>query len=346
MSLLLMNIFHPQQSSLLHTQSNHPLHFTYQLSSSRNITSKFVAKISKKAHEASNIRTNLRHKLESHDISKRSKRFGICNIWKRKFSSSLNENDIIKFDTVNILLQNSIATAMLPIMILQHFSERNMMTNNCNKVSNDYRNYNHNHHHAINESISSCLNDGSKIDVATETKPGLFIVQNATTNSLFSKSYHLSMNNTATCRLSSDATTNLTSAESLNETFEAVLESLRRSLKKHRPRNTSFERTLLTQGFSVAVKKFNPLHAYKKLSLKRFKDERNFVEQKLNTFIRISDLGLGRKFIKVSDLKCCNYFYQLHIIHECRLMGLQRPKKKPLHEYYNDDDAELEGYSF
>ncbi|KAK6105889.1 AMP-binding enzyme family protein [Brugia pahangi] len=337
-----MNIFHPQQSSLLHTQSNHPLHFTYQLSSSRNITSKFVAKISKKAHEASNIRTNLRHKLESHDISKRSKRFGICNIWKRKFSSSLNENDIIKFDTVNILLQNSIATAMLPIMILQHFSERNMMTNNCNKVSNDYRNYNHNHHHAINESISSCLNDGSKIDVATETKPGLFIVQNATTNSLFSKSYHLSMNNTATCRLSSDATTNLTSAESLNETFEAVLESLRRSLKKHRPRNTSFERTLLTQGFSVAVKKFNPLHAYKKLSLKRFKDERNFVEQKLNTFIRISDLGLGRKFIKVSDLKCCNYFYQLHIIHECRLMGLQRPKKKPLHEYYNDDDAELE----
>ncbi|VDO21905.1 unnamed protein product [Brugia timori] len=231
---------------------------------------------------------------------------------------------------------------MLPIMILQHFSERDMMTNNCNKVSSDYRNYNHNHHHAINESISSCLNDGSKIDVATETKPGLFIVQNATTNSLFSKSYHLSMNNTATCRLSSDATTNLTSAESLNETFEAVLESLRRSLKKHRPRNTSFERTLLTQGFSIAVKKFNPLHAYKKLSLKRFKDERNFVEQKLNTFIRISDLGLGRKFIKVSDLKCCNYFYQLHIIHECRLMGLQRPKKKPLHEYYNDDDAELE----
>ncbi|EJW77150.1 hypothetical protein WUBG_11942, partial [Wuchereria bancrofti] len=346
MSLLLMNIFHPQQSSLFQTQFNHPLHFAYQLPSSRNIKSKFVAKISKKAHEASNIRANLRHKLKSHGISKRSKRFGICNIWKRQISSSLNENDIIKFTTVNILLQNFIATSMVPVMILQYFSERNMMMNNCNKISNDYHNYNHHHHyhhhHAINESVSCCLNDGSKIDVATETKPGLFIVQNATNNSLFSKSYHPSMNNATTCRLSNDTTTDLTSTESLNETFEAVLESLRRSLKKHRPRNTSFERTLLTQGFSIAVKKFNPLHSYKKLSLKRFKDERNFVEQKLNTFIRISDLGLGRKFIKISDLKCCKYFYQLHIIHECRLMGLQRPKKKPLHEYYNDDDAELE----
>lgn len=193
--------------------------------------------------------------------------------------------------------------------------------------------------HCVEESI--CSDIGGKVNMATQTKPGLSITQN-TVELLLPKSYHSSVG--AICRFLSGTTAELASMESVNETLEASLESLRRSLKKHRSRNIPSGRTILTQGVSVAIRKFNPLHSYKKLSLKRFKDERNFVEQKLNTFIRISDLSLGRKFVKVSDLKCCKYFYELHILHECRLMSFQRPKKKPLHEYYNDDDAELEGY--
>ncbi|VDM92969.1 unnamed protein product, partial [Litomosoides sigmodontis] len=214
---------------------------------------------------------------------------------------------------------------MFPVN-LQHFSETSTMTGEYGNISAD---------HSVDESIIR-LDVGSKVDVATETKPELFVIR-----STGEKSHRPSTSNM--CRLSNGGTTaELASVESLNETFEAILESLRRSLKKHQPRNMSSGRTVLTKGVSVAVRKFNPLHSYKKLSLKRFKDERNFVEQKLTTFTRISDLGLGRRCIKVSDLKCCKYFYESHILHECRLMSFQRPKKKPLHEYYNDDDAELE----
>lgn len=176
---------------------------------------------------------------------------------------------------------------------------------------------------------------GGKIDVATETIPGWFVQRNI--DSSHTKSHPSTSSNQ---RLISGVTES--SVESLSETFEAVLESLRRSLKKRR-QSAIFGRAVLTNGVSVAVRKFNPSYAYEKLPLKRFKDERNFVEQKLNTFARVSDLGLGRKSIKVSDLKCCKYFYESYILHECRVMGLQRPKKKPLQEYYNDDDAELEG---
>lgn len=317
MSLLLIKILHPQQPSSFYSQPTHPSHFTYHVSSPDNITSKFVAEVTKKTHEAG-IRTNLRRKWESHAIDRRSKRFGISDICRRKISSSSNENGTtVRSTSVIALLRNSISTAMLP-MKLQHFPETNMITNGYGNVTTDC---------GVDGPIT-CLNDGGKVE--------------NTTNPLLLKPFHPSM--TTTCRLPNGTIAKSASTESLNETFEAVLESLRRSLKKHQPRNIPFGRTILTEGVSVAIRKFNPLHSYKKLSLKRFKDERNFVEQKLNTFIRISDLGLGRKFVKVSDLKCCKYFYESYILHECRLMSLQRPKKKPLHEYYNDDDVELEGY--
>uniref|UniRef100_A0A158Q7U2 AMP-binding domain-containing protein n=1 Tax=Elaeophora elaphi TaxID=1147741 RepID=A0A158Q7U2_9BILA len=323
MSLLLMNIFHPQSPS--YAQPTNPLYFKYSLSSPCNIKSKFIAEGSKKAY-TSNFRIKLLRKWKSRAVSRKSRRFGISDICKRKISLLSIENDIIKSTSATTLLQYSIATAMYP-MKLQFFSKTNMMTDDRGNISTD---------RGIEEPITY-LNNGGKVDVATETKPGLFIIQNPT-DLFLPKSYHLPIG--TTCRLLSGTAAESKSTESLNETFEAVLESLRRSLKKHQPRNNG--RTILTQGVSVAIRKFNPLYSYKKLSLKRFKDERNFVEQKLNTFIRISDLGLGRKFVKVSDLKCCKYFYESHILHECRLMSLQRPKKKPLHEYYNDDDAELE----
>lgn len=240
-------------------------------------------------------------------------------------SLSFVENGTVKSSSITSLPRDIIATAMFPVK-LQHFSETNVMTGEYGNISAD---------HGVEESIIR-LNDRSKVDVAMATKPELFVTRNTG-----EKSHRPSMSNM--CRLPNGTTSEVASVESLNETFEAVLESLRRSLKKHQPRNISSGRTMLTVGVSVAIRKFNPLHSYKKLSLKRFKDERNFVEQKLTTFTRISDLGLGRKCIKVSDLKCCKYFYESRILHECRLMSFQRPKKKPLHEYYNDDDAELEG---
>ncbi|VDN01151.1 unnamed protein product [Thelazia callipaeda] len=180
-----------------------------------------------------------------------------------------------------------------------------------------------------------------KVDAATETKAGWFIIQDSNDSS-WSGTHDPSACSGITAYLAHNAGTVRTSTESLSETFEAVLESLRRSLKKHRLRNTILGRTILTRGISVAVKKFDPNRSYNKLSLKRFTDERDFVGQKLNTFMRVSNLYLGRRSVKVSDLKCSKYFYESYILHECRLMSLQRPKKKPLHEYYNDDDAELE----
>ncbi|KAL3999067.1 AMP-binding enzyme family protein [Acanthocheilonema viteae] len=321
-----MNIFHPQHQSSLYTQPSNPLHFTYPVSSPWNIKLKFVAEDSKKVHET-NTRVNFLRKWKSQAISRRSRRFAISDIWKRKISLSSIENDAVQFTSATALVRNSIAIAVFP-MKLRLFSKTDMMTDDCDSISADH----------VKKSILCSDNDG-KIDVATETKPALFTIQN-TTGLLFPKPGHSSVG--TMCRLPSSTTVELASIESLNETFEAVLESLRCSLKKHQPRNTPSGRTILTQGVSVAVRKFNPLHSYKKLSLKRFKDERNFVDQKLNTFVRISNLGLGRKFVKVSDLKCSKYFYQSHILHECRLMSFQRPKKKPLHEYYNDDDAELE----
>uniref|UniRef100_A0A915Q1K2 AMP-dependent synthetase/ligase domain-containing protein n=1 Tax=Setaria digitata TaxID=48799 RepID=A0A915Q1K2_9BILA len=306
-------------------------------------SSKFLNEESKKSHET-NVRTTARRsKWELHGVSDKLGRFNTSNnIWRRKILSLSNENATIKRSTnFAPLLRNCIVIAMLP-MKFPIFSNTNMMVDNCDNMPTN---------HNIDETITYLDDDGGgKVDAATETKPGLFIIQNSNDSSLM-KSYHhssLMHNNSATtttttcCLRNNGTTTELASTESLNETFEAVLESLRRSLKKQRPRNTVFGRTILTEGVSVAIRKFNPSRSYKKLSLKRFKDERNFVEQKLNTFVRISDLGLGRKSIKISDLKCCKYFYESHILHECRLMSLQRPKKKPLHEYYNDDDAELE----
>ncbi|VDO58732.1 unnamed protein product [Onchocerca flexuosa] len=341
MSLLLVKLFQPKQPSTLNAQqTTHSSHFTHHVSSSspRHVLSKFITKNSKKTHEA-NIRTGFHRKSESFPTSSKLEQLSLSDIWKGKFPkwkisspSVKNGSDTEKSASV----RNSTETALLPAK-LQQFSETNIITNDSDNLSMNYD----------MDEVISCLNDRGKVDVATETKPELFVMQN-NIDSFLPKSNHPSGRSKTgtTYRLRNGKNAEFATTEVLNKKCEAILKSLQRSLKKHRPRNTIYGRTILTQGVSVAIRNFNPLHSYKKLSLKRFNDERNFVEQKLNTFVRISDLGMGRKFVKVCDLKCCKYFHQLHIIQECRLMNLQRPKKKPLHEYYNDDDAELEGYFF
>lgn len=329
MSLLMMKVFRPQQPSSVDAQFTHSLHpNTYHVSSTRKITSNFIAVHSKKPHKV-HIRTNIRRRWHPNAVSKRSKRFSISGLWKRKVSVLSNESDTCT--SAIELLQNFIPIAIHP-MIQEYFLEKRMLTNGCLDKSAD------------GEVPSMVyLNNNGKVDVATETKPELLVTQ-STADPLLPKSRRTSVG--ITCPLL-NSSCELASTESFkNETLKAILESMRRSLKKNRCRNKPFERAILTEGFSFALEIFDPSHSFEKVSLKRFKDERNFAERELNAFDEISNLSFGRKFVKVYDVKCCKYFYQLRILNEFRLMNLQRPKKKPLHEYYNDDDAELEGYSF
>lgn len=133
---------------------------------------------------------------------------------------------------------------------------------------------------------------------------------------------------------------NGSSSESAIETVEAVLGSLRRSLRKQ---NCTLATPEKVSKVSVALKHFDPAKAYNKLKRRYAKDAHSLVEEMFVTFEHISELLIGRKSVRVTDLDCCSYFFKMRILHECRSLGFQRPKKKPLQEYYNDDDAELEG---
>uniref|UniRef100_A0A0N5ARI6 Disco-interacting protein 2-like protein C n=1 Tax=Syphacia muris TaxID=451379 RepID=A0A0N5ARI6_9BILA len=66
------------------------------------------------------------------------------------------------------------------------------------------------------------------------------------------------------------------------------------------------------------------------------------IKEGLNSLDEICELRIGkRRHVMLSELECFKPFYNVTLLRNCRL-SLQRPRKKPLHEYYNDDDAELE----
>lgn len=72
----------------------------------------------------------------------------------------------------------------------------------------------------------------------------------------------------------------------------------------------------------------------------------DFVQQELRTLSLLKALCIGsrrnQRLTQVGDLPAIEQIYSALILKKYRSQ-LQRPKKKPLHEYYNDDDAELEG---
>lgn len=72
----------------------------------------------------------------------------------------------------------------------------------------------------------------------------------------------------------------------------------------------------------------------------------NIIQQELESFRQLKELALGRtRCVKIADLPAVERLNAAEILKKYKLY-LQRPKKKPLHEYYNDDDAELEGRLF
>ncbi|VDD87783.1 unnamed protein product [Enterobius vermicularis] len=69
----------------------------------------------------------------------------------------------------------------------------------------------------------------------------------------------------------------------------------------------------------------------------------NEIKEGLDSLDSISELRIGKgRQMALAELECFKPFYNNNLLKKCRL-SLQRPKKKPLHEYYIDDDAELEG---
>lgn len=69
----------------------------------------------------------------------------------------------------------------------------------------------------------------------------------------------------------------------------------------------------------------------------------DIVQQELKSFRHLKQLALGRtRLVKIADLPIVERLNAAEILKKYKLY-LQRPKKKPLQEYYNDDDAELEG---
>lgn len=72
----------------------------------------------------------------------------------------------------------------------------------------------------------------------------------------------------------------------------------------------------------------------------------NIIQQELESFRQLKELALGRtRCVKIADLPAVERLNAAEILKKYKLY-LQRPKNKPLHEYYNDDDAELEGRLF
>lgn len=133
------------------------------------------------------------------------------------------------------------------------------------------------------------------------------------------------------------------SSESVGS-VEIVLESLRRSLAKQAALTGRKPCNKLSEGASVVVEQDELITRSANYNNH---EEQNFVDQKLADYKQICDLHLGKEGnIRISDLSCCWFFYNAQILKHCRNLSLQRPKKKPLHEYYNDDDIELEGISF
>ncbi|KHN79066.1 Disco-interacting protein 2 -like protein C [Toxocara canis] len=113
------------------------------------------------------------------------------------------------------------------------------------------------------------------------------------------------------------------SNEYVDESVEVLLESIRRSVAKQTvAARTQGRRPYrsLTTGASVVLKHYDPTlagYGNEGTVTDEFAQE-GLVEEELCTYQRVAVLGLGREG------------------------RVRRPKKKPLHEYYNDDDAELE----
>lgn len=68
------------------------------------------------------------------------------------------------------------------------------------------------------------------------------------------------------------------------------------------------------------------------------------VQDALDSFKTLKSLALGRdRTIKLGDLPGVPDIHFKFTLRQKQRYVLQRPRKKPLQEYYNDDDAELEG---
>lgn len=143
-----------------------------------------------------------------------------------------------------------------------------------------------------------------------------------------------------------------TSSDGADESVEAMLESIKRSLSKRAiccsARRAARRRTsaTLTSGASVVLTSHiaSSRDCRNECNITGKLEQQGLIEEELCTYKRVAVLGLGREGrIRVRELECSKWLCNAYILKLCRTLSLQRPKKKPLHEYYNDDDAELEG---
>ena len=70
----------------------------------------------------------------------------------------------------------------------------------------------------------------------------------------------------------------------------------------------------------------------------------DLIQQELRSFAQFKHLSIGRsRKMQIADLIGIEEWHSNLIMKKHKLNNLQRPKRKPLQEFYNDDDAELEG---
>lgn len=116
--------------------------------------------------------------------------------------------------------------------------------------------------------------------------------------------------------------------------------------------NKSIKRTrLFSNDQSIILSLFNPIENDRQRTILRDNarilscDKIGFeiAQQELRAFNHFKELGLGKtRVLKIADLPNIELLHSIQVLKKYR--NLQRPKKKALHEYYNDDDAELEGF--
>lgn len=111
----------------------------------------------------------------------------------------------------------------------------------------------------------------------------------------------------------------------------------------------------LSTDASIILEVFDPdkndrrRAATEKTAMTASRDKIGFdlVQQELRAFSLVKNLCLGKfRRIQVSDLLGIEQWHSNLIMKKHQMTNLQRPQRKSLQEYYNDDDAQLEGKNF
>lgn len=149
----------------------------------------------------------------------------------------------------------------------------------------------------------------------------------------------------------SKTSVNLVSVTSLTPLFSpSIYLNIKPNFVVRKKASSTKRIRLISNDQSVILSLFNPVENDRRRILSRnyarmfSRDKIGFdiAQQELRAFSRFKELGIGKtRILRIADLPNVEQLHSLQVLK--KYQNLQRPKKKALHEYYNDDDAELEG---